>query len=101
MDRIERFVERQGPEVSPRERRVAEPLQHEPALPHRAGKRAFIIGGTCGMIAVEPAGAPRGIGTSGPPVPGVEVRLVDPATGDPASADGWPASSARRAITSR
>jgi acyl-CoA synthetase (AMP-forming)/AMP-acid ligase II/3-oxoacyl-(acyl-carrier-protein) synthase/malonyl CoA-acyl carrier protein transacylase len=43
---------------------------------------------TCGMIAVEPAGAPRGTGTSGPPVPGVEVRLVDPATGDPASADG-------------
>jgi len=43
---------------------------------------------TCGMIAVEPAGAPRSTGTSGPPVPGVEVRLVDPATGDPASTDG-------------
>ncbi|GAA3928916.1 type I polyketide synthase [Actinoplanes auranticolor] len=35
---------------------------------------------TCGMIAVEPAGAPRRRGTSGPPAPGVEVRLVDPAT---------------------
>lgn len=33
---------------------------------------------TCGMIAVEPAGAPRVFGTSGPPIPGVEVRLTGP-----------------------
>ncbi|WP_242642663.1 type I polyketide synthase [Lentzea alba] len=33
---------------------------------------------TCGMIAVEPAGAPRVPGTSGPPIPGVEVRLTGP-----------------------
>ncbi|MCP2244012.1 type I polyketide synthase [Lentzea aerocolonigenes] len=33
---------------------------------------------TCGMIAVEPADAPRLAGTSGPPIPGVEVRLTGP-----------------------
>ncbi|MFC3890960.1 SDR family NAD(P)-dependent oxidoreductase [Lentzea rhizosphaerae] len=33
---------------------------------------------TCGMIAVEPVGAPRVPGTSGPPIPGVEVRLTGP-----------------------
>ncbi|MFC6016100.1 SDR family NAD(P)-dependent oxidoreductase [Plantactinospora solaniradicis] len=45
---------------------------------------------TCGMIAVEPAVGPRVSGTSGPPAPGVEVRLVAPATGRPAApgADG-------------
>jgi len=43
---------------------------------------------TCGMIAVEPAGAPRNPGTSGPPAPGVEVRLTDPATGGPAQGEG-------------
>ena len=45
---------------------------------------------TCGMIAVEPAAGPRVSGTSGPPAPGVEVRLIDPATGRPAAsgADG-------------
>ncbi|MEO3930499.1 type I polyketide synthase [Micromonosporaceae bacterium B7E4] len=45
---------------------------------------------TCGMIAVEPAAGPRVSGTSGPPAPGVEVRLVAPATGRPAApgADG-------------
>ncbi|WP_433788684.1 type I polyketide synthase [Actinoplanes sp. CA-252034] len=32
---------------------------------------------TCGMIAVEPPGGPRAPGSSGPPAPGVEVRLVD------------------------
>ncbi|UMP07488.1 type I polyketide synthase [Amycolatopsis sp. EV170708-02-1] len=33
---------------------------------------------TCGMIAVEPANAPRAPGTSGPPIPGVEIRLTSP-----------------------
>ncbi|MFC4068634.1 alpha/beta fold hydrolase [Actinoplanes subglobosus] len=32
---------------------------------------------TCGMIAVEPPGGPRTPGSSGPPAPGVEVRLID------------------------
>ncbi|PRY31821.1 beta-ketoacyl synthase N-terminal-like domain-containing protein [Pseudosporangium ferrugineum] len=43
---------------------------------------------TCGMIAVEPAAGPRRPGTSGPPVPGVEVRLTDPVTGGPADGEG-------------
>ncbi|MDW5325038.1 type I polyketide synthase [Plantactinospora sp. KLBMP9567] len=42
---------------------------------------------TCGMIAVEPVAGPRVGGTSGPPAPGVEVRLVDPATGRAAAPD--------------
>ncbi|RSM69615.1 DNA-binding protein [Actinoplanes sp. ATCC 53533] len=43
---------------------------------------------TCGMMAVEPAAGPRVAGTSGPPAPGVEVRLVDTATGEPAATEG-------------
>ncbi|UOZ06995.1 type I polyketide synthase [Amycolatopsis sp. WQ 127309] len=37
---------------------------------------------TCGMISVEPATGPRVPGTSGPPVPGVRVRVVAPDTGE-------------------
>ncbi|MBP2328241.1 acyl transferase domain-containing protein/acyl-CoA synthetase (AMP-forming)/AMP-acid ligase II/acyl carrier protein [Kibdelosporangium banguiense] len=36
---------------------------------------------TCGMIAMERIDGTRARGTSGPPVPGVDVRLVDPGTG--------------------
>ncbi|WP_199512707.1 type I polyketide synthase [Nucisporomicrobium flavum] len=43
---------------------------------------------TCGMIAVEPVAGPRSTGTSGPPVPGVQVRLTDPVTGAPAQGEG-------------
>ncbi|WP_430781778.1 beta-ketoacyl synthase N-terminal-like domain-containing protein [Actinoplanes sp. G11-F43] len=43
---------------------------------------------TCGMIAVERVGSVRAAGSSGPPAPGVEVRLVDPVTGAEAAAGG-------------
>ena len=36
---------------------------------------------TCGMIAVNRPGGPRVDGSCGPPIPGVEVRLVDPDSG--------------------
>jgi acyl-coenzyme A synthetase/AMP-(fatty) acid ligase/3-oxoacyl-(acyl-carrier-protein) synthase len=36
---------------------------------------------TCGMIAVDALGAPRVDGTCGRPVPGTDVRLMDPASG--------------------
>ncbi|ONK09689.1 type I polyketide synthase [Streptomyces sp. MP131-18] len=44
---------------------------------------------TCGKIAMEAVGGPRMRGSSGPPVPGTDVRLVDPETGrDAAGAEG-------------
>ena len=45
---------------------------------------------TCGKIAVERPDGPRVAGASGPPVSGVEVRLLDPTTGQevPSGADG-------------
>jgi acyl transferase domain-containing protein len=36
---------------------------------------------TCGKIAMETLDGPRVRGSSGPPLPGMDVRLVDPATG--------------------
>ncbi|HEX6360693.1 type I polyketide synthase [Actinophytocola sp.] len=37
---------------------------------------------TCGKIAMETLDGPRVRGSSGPPLPGMEVRLVDPETGE-------------------
>ncbi|MEU0071910.1 type I polyketide synthase [Streptomyces sp. NPDC006332] len=37
---------------------------------------------TCGMIAVNRPDGPRIDGSCGPPVPGMEVRIVDPGSGD-------------------
>ncbi|MFD5161093.1 type I polyketide synthase [Streptomyces hawaiiensis] len=48
---------------------------------------------TCGMIAADRPGGPRVDGSCGPPVPGVEVRVVDPesgeAVGDGAEGEIW------------
>ncbi len=43
---------------------------------------------TCGMIAVTRPGDPYVPGSCGPPLPGVEVRLVDPRTLAPVPEDG-------------
>jgi acyl-CoA synthetase (AMP-forming)/AMP-acid ligase II len=45
---------------------------------------------TCGKIAIETPGGPRVPGSSGPPAPGMDVRLVDPDTGrDGAEGEIW------------
>ena len=45
---------------------------------------------TCGKIAMETLDGPRVRGSSGPPLPGMDVRLVDPATGqDAAEGEIW------------
>ncbi|MFF4800602.1 SDR family NAD(P)-dependent oxidoreductase [Streptomyces sp. NPDC001351] len=65
-----------GAPSSPALRRAVEDLLGAPLLD------AYGSTETCGMIAVNRRDGPRVDGSCGPPVPGMEVRVVDPASGN-------------------
>ncbi|MDN0196566.1 type I polyketide synthase [Streptomyces sp. S.PNR 29] len=65
-----------GAPSAPALRRAVEELLGAPLLD------AYGSTETCGMIAVNRPGGPRPDGSCGPPVPGMEVRIVDPGSGN-------------------
>lgn len=65
-----------GAPSTPALRRAVEDLLEAPLLD------AYGSTETCGMIAVNRPGGPRVDASCGPPVPGMDVRLVDPGSGN-------------------